>query len=220
MATGDSSDILARLKALLPNGWFKGTTTVLDALLSGFATALALAYSLIAYARLQTRIATATDGFLDLIALDYFGTSIARNGQLDTPFRSRILSELLRPRATRAAVIRALTDLTGRAPLVFEPERPLDTGAYGAPISGYGLAGGYGSLKLPAQFFVQAYRPSGSGIPLIAGYGISTGAYSTPSVAEYADISMVTGAVTDANIYAAVDAVKAAGTTAWTRISN
>ena len=110
--------------------------------------------------------------------------------------------------------------LTGRAPLIFEPARPLDTGAYGSSICGYGVAGGYGSLAHNAQAFIVAYRPSSSGIPFVAGYGSPPGGYGTPSRAEWASLSMVTGFVTDSDLFAAVDSAKAAGTTMWTRLSN
>src|ERR1700722_13498676 len=172
MATGDQNDMLARIKALLPNGWFRGLTPVLDALLSGYAWSLSFIYSLIQYAQLQTRIATATDGFLDLISYDFFGNNLPRNSQeLDAPFRARIVATLLKPKATRSAMIAALIALTGRTPKIFEPARPLDTGAYGASICGYGAAGGYGSLILHAQAFIIAYRQSQSGSPSLGGSG-------------------------------------------------
>ncbi len=221
MATGDPNDCLNRLKAVLPNGWFKEPTPVLDAVLQGLAWALSLVYSLIAYTRLQTRISTATDVFLDLISGDFFGASLPRKSQeMDAPFRARILANLLRERGTRKGLINALVLLTGRTPKVFEPARPLDTGAYNTNTLGYGVAGGYGSRALPSQAFVVAYRPSGSGIPYIAGYGSPEGAYGTPSQTEYASLSMVQGAVTDADIYAAIDAVKPAGSILWTQLSN
>jgi hypothetical protein len=211
MATGDQSDIILRLKATLPS-WFGDNTPILDALLQGLAWAGSFAYSLISYAKLQTRIKTATDGWLDMIAADFFGSFLARAAnQSDASFRER---------ATRKSIIAVLQDLTGRTPLVFEPQRPADTGAYSAPNSGYGVAGGYGSLLLPYQAFVTAYRPSGTGIPLVAGYGISTGGYGVASRADLASMDMIQGAVTDADIYAAIDSVKPAGTTVWTRITS
>lgn len=70
MATGDQTDIFRRIKALLPQ-WFSDNTPVLDALLRGFAYATAFVYVLIAYAARQTRIKTATDGWLDMIAADF-----------------------------------------------------------------------------------------------------------------------------------------------------
>lgn len=220
MATGDQSDILQRLKATLPR-WFGDSTPILDALLQGLAWSGSFVYSLWAYAKLQTRIKTATDGWLDIIAADFFGSSLQRQAnQSDASFRARIIINLIRERATRAGIVKVLQDLTGRTPIIFEPQRPADTGAYSAPNSGYGAAGGYGSLLLPCQAFVTAFRPTGTGIPLVAGYGISTGGYGVASRAELASMDMIQGAVTDADIYAAVDSVKVAGTTAWTRITS
>jgi hypothetical protein len=221
MATGDQTDFVARLKAVLPGGWFRDATPILDGVLNGIAWALSLVYGLAAYARLQTRIGTATDGFLDLISLDFFGSKLPRKPQeMDSAFRARILSQLFLEKATRRGLIRVLQLLTGRTPLVFEPARIADTGAYSTNTMGYGVAGAYGSLALPFQAFVMAYRPTGQGIPFVGGYGSSVGAYSTPSQLEYANPSLIQGVVQDADIYAAIDAVKPAGTIIWTRISS
>jgi hypothetical protein len=218
--TGDQPDVFARLKSVLPR-WFGDNTPYLDALMQGFAQAGAYAYSLYLYAKLQTRILTATDGWLDMIAADFFGAALVRSAnQSDASFRARIIINILRERGTRNAINKVLIDLTGRAPIIVEPTRPNDTGAYGAPNSGYGVAGAYGSVLLPYQAFVTAFRPLGSGIPYVAGYGVSTGAYSTPSRAEYAPLSSVLNTISDADIYAAMDSVKVAGTTVWTRISS
>ncbi|MHA6904923.1 hypothetical protein ACKZDW_07825 [Ralstonia syzygii subsp. celebesensis] len=220
MATGDQTDIFGRIKALIPR-WFSDSTPVLDALLRGFAYAKSFVYGLIVYAALQTRIKTATDGWLDMIAADFFGSSLLRkSGQSDASFRNRIIINLFRERATRNGLVKVLTDLTGRAPAVFEPQRPLDTGSYGGPLIGYGMAGGYGSMLLPFQAFVTAFRPSSTGIPNVAGYGVSTGGYGQASQAELASMNMIQGSVADVDIYAAIDSVKPAGTTVWTRISN
>ena len=67
---GDTSDLVLRLRRLLPNSWFPDSAPVLVGILSGIASALAQVYGLITYARLQTRIATTTDAFLDLAAYD------------------------------------------------------------------------------------------------------------------------------------------------------
>lgn len=221
MAAGDARDIAGRIKALLPGGWFRDETPLLDAVLDGIAAPLASTYSLIAYARQQTRIITATDGFLDLIALDFFGATLARRpGESDDAFRLRIRAALLPERGTRRGLVRALELLTGRTPLVFEPARPADTGGYNANSAGYGVAGAYGSLRLPFQAFVTAYRPAGQGIPNIGGYGDPPGAYNTPSRAMYGNMALVQGAVTDADILEIIDAVKPAGVIIWTRIES
>ena len=222
MATGDQQDIYLRMRTQLPP-WFgdEASSPILNGLLHGLAYGLAYFYSLLAYGRLQTRIKTATDGWLDMIAADFFGSALLRAAnQSDTSFRNRILINLFRERATRAGLIKVLQDLTGRTPTIIEPPRPLDTGVYGGPYIGYGVAGSYGSMQMPYQAFVIAYRPTGTGIPNIAGYGYSTGAYNTPSQEEYASLSMIQGAVSDADIYAAIDSVKPVATVVWTRISN
>lgn len=219
--TASQADILNRLQRLMPNGWFQnGASAVRDALLTGIANMLAFIYSMLAYVRLQTRVATATDGFLDMIAADFFGNGLLRQmNQSDASYRSRIQAALFIERGTRNAVIRVLTQLTGRVPIVFEPQRPADTGAYGNGTLAYGAAGGYGSLAYPYQSFVTAFRPKGFGIPSVAGYGTPTGAYNTGSQAEYASAAMTSG-VLDTDIYAAIDSVKVAGTIIWAKISS
>jgi hypothetical protein len=220
MATGDQQDFFQRIKTLVPR-WFGDSMPTIDALVQGLAWAGSFVYSLWAYAKLQTRILTATDGWLDMIAADFFGAALLRqSNQSDASFRARIVINLFRERATRGGIVKVLQDLTGRTPLVFEPLRPADTGCYGGPAIGYGMAGGYGSMLLPFQALVTAYRPTGLGIPLVAGYGISTGGYGQASRADYAAMSMIQGAVTDADIYAAIDSVKPAGTIIWTRINS
>lgn len=212
--------MLSRIQRLIPNGWFTvGASPLLDGMLAGIANTLAFLYSMLVYLRLQARISTATDGWLDLIAVDFFGNKLFRAvNQSDDSFRARIIASILRERGTRNAVIDILTQLTGRTPMVFEPQRPLDTGVYGGPGLAYGTVGGYGSVVLPYQSFVTAFRPVGQGIPNIAGYGIPTGAYSTGSQAEYASLSMIQG-ITDADLFSAIDSVRPAGYTIWAKIS-
>lgn len=225
MATGDKSDVFKRIKQMLPP-WFGDVTPILDGVTQGLAWAGSFVYSLYAYAKLQTRIKTASDGWLDMISADFFGTKLQRAAnQSDTSFRARIIINLFRERATRNAIVKVLQDLTGRTPLIFEPLRPADTGAYGAPNSGYGMAGGYGSMLIPYQAFVTAFRPTGSGIPNVGGYGGTVGGpgpggYGVASQIEYASLSMIQGAVTDDDLYSAIDSVKPAATTLWTIIKS
>lgn len=218
--TGDAADMKGRLKALLPR-WFGDTNPVLDALLSGIGAGLAIVYVFWAYAKAQTRILTATDAWLDVIAADFFGLTLRRGaGESDATFRLAILTNLFGPRATRAALAKVLTTLTGYAPTIIEPWQPTDCGAYRAGWAGYGSAGAYGSLLLPAQAFVIAKRPKQTGIANVAGYGNAPAGYGTGSQAEYASLAMIKARVSDADIYAAIDATKAAGVTIWTRIVN
>ena len=219
MSSGDQADFVARLKGVIPNGWFPDSTPVLDAILNGLAYCLSFIYSLNSYAKLQTRIATAVDGFLDLVAFDYFGNLLGRRtNENDTSLRARIFQNLLRQKATRAGMIKLLTDLTGKAPIVTEPWRPLDCGAWDAGICGWDVAGRWGDTNLPYQAFIIAYRPSGQGVPYLTGWDVSYGGYDTGGLVAYTDPSQIAGAVTDADIYAAIADAKVEGTIAWTQI--
>lgn len=218
--TGDQNDIVARSKSVIPR-WFGPASPLLDALLQGTSNAFAVVYSLYSYAKLQTRILTASDGWLDMIAADFFGPALVRSAnQSDASFKARIIINMFRERGTRAAITKVLTDLTGRAPVIFEPLRPLDTGAYGAPNIGYGVAGGYGSQLIPFQAFIKAFRPASTGIPYVAGYGVSSAGYGVGSRADYATLAQSTAGVSDADIYAALDSVKPVATTLWTQINS
>ena len=196
MATGDQNDVLGRLKATLPP-WFGDLSEapIISALLTGLAEAGAFVFSLYAYAALQTRIRTATDGWLDMIAADWFGGGLLRRqGQTDASYRAIIIASIMRERATRNAVTKVLTDITGRAPRLVEPRRPVDTGGYGAAGYGYGVSGAYGSQLLPRNMaFVIAYRPLVGSLQ----YGVQ-----------------------DADIYAAVDSVRPTGSTLYVQLNN
>jgi hypothetical protein len=169
--TGDQSDMLSRIKAVLPTGWFPSSTPVLDGVLSGPAYMMAWLYSMLQFVILQSRRLTATGVYLDMIAVDFFGTFIKRRvNETDANFNIRIGKELFREKVTRNGMIQALTDLTGRAPAIFEPQRPADTGCWDGPTLAYNTAGGYGSLLLPFQYFITAYRPTGVGVASVAGY--------------------------------------------------
>jgi hypothetical protein len=225
--TGDQADMLRRLKAVLPHGWFADETPALDALLGGLASVAAGLHALLRYVRMQTRIATAAGIFLDLIAQDFFGPQLIRSvGQSDNAFRANISADLLRERGTRNAVINVLTDLTGRMPVVFEPSRPADTGAWGIAAA-YGTnstpsaggAGGWGSLMLPFQCFVTAYRPQGQGVASVTGWGQPAGGWGG-GIIEYASLSLLQGQILDADINAAIAGVMPVSSIAWTQISN
>lgn len=223
MAIGDSNDVLTRLRLLMPP-WFpqQGSAPVIDGVLTGVAAGFSFIYSLIAFARLQMRLATAQGGWLDLFAWDYLGGRYVRKiAELDAIWQSRISREILRERNTRNGLKQVLLDLTGMTPAVFEPSAGMDTGGYGVPgLLAYGVNGAYGSMLTPWQGFVGAFRPSQSGIPNVGGYGSPSGGYGQPSQARYNTLSQIVGAVTDADIIAAVDAVRPATVLLTTGISN
>ena len=196
MAIGDNNDMLARLRFELPPWFNNDSSPILDAVLYGWGATWAFIYSLYAYAKLQTRILTATDGWLDLIAGDFFGNGLLRyTGQSDSSYRSRIVASIFRERATRYAITKICQDITGRTPIVIEQSRILDFGIYGAPVSFYGATARYGSLLLTTKYqcFVKVYRP----LPGTEWYGL-----------------------TDADIYAALDSVRPVDVTIWAQLIN
>jgi hypothetical protein len=218
MATGDTNDILARVKALIPRRWFAWVAPYRDAILGGLSDSAAWCYAWIVYARLQIRLRTATGPWLDVASRDFLGTILPRrSNEADTAFSARLIKEILRPRNTRAAISQMLLDLTGSAGTVQEPWNPRDWGGYGLGYSGYGQAIGYGSLQFNNQIFVVATRPSGNGIPNVAGYGTVAAGYGVGPI-EYSDLSQIVAPLTDAEIYAHIAQTVSAGTTAWTDI--
>ncbi len=101
--------------------------------------------------------------------------------------------------------------------MIFEPMLATDTGGYTVGGVGYGAGGGWASMALPFQCFVTAYRPSGSGIVQVGGWGSPAGAYGTGAL-EYASLTMVQGQVTDTDINQAIYGVLPVAAVAWTRI--
>lgn len=214
---GDQADMVTRLRAALPGRWFGDTAPVLDAVLAGIGAIWAALHAQLEAAVIQTRIATATGAFIDMIALDFFGRRIRRRtAEADTPFRTRILREMSREHGTRHALITALTDLTGRAPDLFEPARPADTGAWNGTI-GYNTAGRWGSLMLPRQCFVTARRPTGQGIALVNGWNGPIGGYGIGTQC-WADHTTIGGTVTDDDIATTVATITPAAQITWLRI--
>jgi hypothetical protein len=223
---GDQNDFVRRLRAVLPSRWFGPATPVLDTLLGALATGWSQAFDLLGFTRLQSRIGSASNAWLDLTAYDFFGDRVVRrDGQTDNAFRPIVLRNILRPLATRSALISALQDLTGRRPIVFEPCNTSDTGGYGNIGTsagggvGYGVAGGWGNLGLPFQCFVTVFRPHINGAASLAGWSLSLSGYGTGDLA-YLGVDGANGYIPDSAILAEVARVAPAGTVVWTNISN
>jgi hypothetical protein len=223
--TGDQTDIVRRIKAALPIGWFADDSPMLDCILYGVSQVWEWIYDWIVYAQKQTRISTASELWLNLISADYFGSDLPRrSGESDGHFRRRIQGDLLRERATRFAIASVVTDLTGRPPEIFEPARCFDTGGYGVdPTTRGGLAyatvGGWGSLNLPFQCFITAYRPVSAGIASVSGWCCPSGGYGAGEI-EYADLSLMEDQLSDAEIYGAISNTLPIGVVGWTKIIN
>ena len=155
--TGDPSDISLRLRLALPLRWFGDVAPILDGVLAGLSVAWAGFYSLLQLVRVQSRVRTATDEFLDLAAQDFLGNSWARRPQeSDKQFRQRLLWAMGRERTTRASVVDAAAQ-AGFSVTIFEPAQPHDTGAYNVPLRlAWNFAGGWGSLEMPFESLITA----------------------------------------------------------------
>ncbi len=211
---GSIDDILSRLKSTLPTRWFPDDTPVLDALLTGLGSAWSSLHELLLSVGQQTRISTVTGDFLDGASGDFFGNRLPRlTLEPDAAYRARLQNALVRDHATRPAIAAALETVTGFMPLIFEPARVADTGAYGSPVLGYGVAGAWGNLNLPYQVFIQARRPLSAGISVVAGY--NTGG---PMVR--ANLSLIPGQLTDQDIASTVASVMPTASIAWINITN
>jgi hypothetical protein len=156
---GDQDDMRSRLRLALPSRWFADTAPVLDGVLAGLGAAWAGLHGLLGLVRVQSRLLTSTEGFLDLSAQDLFGGRLPRRaGEADGSFRARIGRALHRGRATRAALLAAAAEEGAGAMRVFEPAQPRDTGVYGGPRLGWGVAGGWGSLAMPLECLAIVQR--------------------------------------------------------------
>jgi hypothetical protein len=198
----DAPTFATRLRALLPNGWFPDTAPILDAILSSLAEPWAWLSRMLCYVAKQTRVATATGAWLDLAATDYLGTTLPRlPGESDSSYRSRVEQNILREAATRPAIISAIQESTGAVVTVFEPARCSDTGAYGSltdpsSTAAYGVAGGWGNLNLPYQFFI-----------------------SVETTAQYCSLASIPGELTDDDIRQLILQLLPINVTAWIRFS-
>jgi hypothetical protein len=219
---GDTADITSRVKGLIPKRWFKWVAPYRDAIIGGLSDGAAWGYGLIAYARAQTRLATAHGIWLDILSFDFLGRFLPRNSAQDDAFRRIIRATILQERVTRAGMINAVATLTTHTPVIFEPWNTFDTGAYtglpGTPLygsMGYNVGqGGYGNMLLNDQVFVKVARGSGSGVPLVDPYGGTVGAYGAGAI-EYVGLLSELWGITDAMIYQLISMTKPTGTTAW-----
>lgn len=215
MSVGDQADIVARLKSYLPRAWFADDAPILTAVLQGMAWGLSSQYALLTYAGLQTRIKTATDGWLDIISNDFFGTALPRlPNETDAAFRARILANLFVKGPTRHDMSAVLTLITGRTPDIFEPSNTTDSGGWNAQFYWDTGVGKWGD-PMPYQSLITAYRPTGGLESLMEWdtYRMAWDAYGAWSDNQATNI-------TDAAIIAAVESTRAIGTVVWLRLTD
>jgi hypothetical protein len=224
MATGDATDLLERVKRLIPFRWFQWAAPLRDAIVGGLSDCAAKGYSFILYTRQQSRLATATGIWLDILCYDFLRRHLLRRGTSDTVFRNTIQATILQERVTRKGMNAALTALLNIPPFIFEPWSTNDAGAYNTGNFAYGMAGGWGSLQLPGQVFIKVSRVGigPSGVPNVAGWfrgqgSIGVGGYGQGAI-EYVSGVTPTIGVTDADIYQIIANTKPTGVTCWVQI--
>lgn len=140
------------------------TTPVLDGLLTGAGFVGAMIYAQIQYTKTQTRILTATDGWLDYVANDFFGNDVTRAvGETDTTFRAFIEKNLLRQKATRPSLTSVVFDNTGENPVIVEGMLLTDLGVTNVGTLACNQDGGYAGAGLGFQTWVDVFR-NGSGL--------------------------------------------------------
>lgn len=240
--TGDTTDIVERLRQLLPDSWFPTTPSdrpVLDAVLEGLAPPSSHVYELIEGVREQTRLLTATGAYLDLVAGDYFGaTLLRRNGQSDASFRAAVVANLFGEKATLAAHVDVLTSITGNTPTVIETAKPSNTSLYNAVSPCFNISydtGTHAAVSNTAYHAMIKIARDGVGIPNTAGYrdltqtnttGVTEGRYyeigaASPSdagLSKYASLNSIVDLIAQSEFVQALEDVRPAGTTLWLQV--
>ncbi|MDR6381841.1 hypothetical protein [Paraburkholderia caribensis] len=228
MATGDQNDILSRLQSYIPRGWFGdwSEAPIVTAVLQGIASVFVTMYLLIVFFKAQARLDTSSGGWIDLWAADFFGGNLPRKpNESDASYIARIKVALFQDRATRPAMISVLTQLTGRAPIIFEPARPLDTGCLGANTGVNSFCGvaRMGSIACPFSALITVFRPQVSGGSAGAAYcnAIVISALNTPLSQSYTgSLADQVSTASDADIYAAINATRPVATNIGVAITN
>lgn len=185
MSTGDQADLVSRLKSTIPSDWFppsspsQSSTPRLDALANGAAAVFSWIYSLIGYTKLQTRVSTATDGFLDIISQDFYGGTLPRvAGEADAVFRQRILGNLFLAANTRLAIQNALAAVTGYPVRIIEPWQPNDNLVWNRGFWGVDTRfspGQWSNGDARCVFLVQCALPPSFAPPGTARFGWNNG---------------------------------------------
>jgi hypothetical protein len=227
--TGDQ--LAQRLVALFPQSWVSDAEKAPGGILYGLAgsvgDALAKLLGQVAYAQKTTRLATAQDVALDTWSSDLFGTSLPRQpGEPDQFFRTRLQLAVLRPALTRAALVSALTSLTGYTPRVSEPWQPGDTSAYdfrsfwdyeGAVMPNGTIANPsrVGTPELRYQGFVEVVRPVTAQAGQGQLYGWDLG-WAWDSVYGWRDPD-TSWQLGDQLVYTVINAIRPYGTIVWVK---
>ncbi len=195
------AELLERAVEALPTNWFSPDETApggsLYPLMVGLNKGDASNMERLLILQTQLYIGTAYGVGLDNVARDFFGDRITRKpNETDAAFRTRILSALFLPAATRAGLISAVQRGLNRTPTVVEPADIDATGGWSDGVHAYG-----------------PFRWGGGGM------------YLTPPVLAYQAFVTVQRQpvgdpyyLSDSDIYKLIDSVRPTSATFWVRI--
>lgn len=166
-------DEATRLRRMLPESWFpqsEDDSPVLGAILHGLSTVFKTARDLLNSVIPEMRLTTATGGFLEMFAHDFFDDRMRRrtfsNGGFlfDEMYRSRIKFYLFPLKGTIPALVAAVNMESGQnpyiitepSPVIVELRRPMHTGAYASltvsPVTNNPSLMGYSISRFPENF--------------------------------------------------------------------
>lgn len=229
MAVGDAGNIHGRLRKYLPPSWFggRGDSPLVGSVMAGVAAILVNTFSLIAFAKLQARIATSTGGWLDLSAYSFLGSTLPRfHLEIDDSYRPRVMKEIFRERNTRPSGIDLLTELTGQVPFVYEGWYAPANGGWRTPAFAWGSRGRLGSRGQPSRVIFETTIPQTYGVPNRGGWGstyTNGGAVGGWGIGNFSwvdyDESVGHGAALE-DILSRLDAIRTDGVEYWVRFSN
>lgn len=220
MISGTQEDFAQRLAALLPAGWYPnaivgdGTNPVLDSTLSATGQALSRLWTLLTYVQMQTRISSASEANLDVIAQDFLGSEIVRKvNETDDQFRTRIQQAILAPRITREALSQNIEALTGTKPTIVVPSSANDTGAWDTAQTAWDV-GLWGSEDIPRDVFITVTLPPGGGVPNAMGWDV--GAWDSPQTV-WTDDSMAVVGITEQDVYDVINRTRPVNVRVWVK---
>lgn len=157
-----------RMFTLFPYPWLGNqariVTGIAYAIFLSIGTELNFISAQLYYAWTACRLQTATNGALDLFAMDYFGNNLPRQpGESDTAYRARIQALLFQPQVTREAIVNAIEfAFPGIVIRPLEGWNPADTGYYADGMDGYkGSYYDYDSVTIPSLWGDWQHRYRG-----------------------------------------------------------
>ena len=121
----------------------------------------------------QMRLKSMTGNALDLAAQDFYGLKLPRlPSESDSSYRARIIAGLYNDGITRPNIYAFLTNYTGIAPHLIDPDNPHDVGGYSAAtnIAGITSIGGkkcFPSMDLEVDAVGPSTGPNDGGLHII-----------------------------------------------------